>query len=119
MSEKEKTKKSPILIFRENLGDREKLKATITEGLKSSNAKVRALAAKLAFRTQEYAFVKQNVLPLLKSEKSKKVLRTLAGKIYRKDLHEKVKKLILPKKLGKKPAKAADPAAPAPAEKSA
>jgi hypothetical protein len=93
---KETNKKSPIELFREALHSTKAMEATVLEGLKSTNAKVRSLAIKMAFRTQEHAFIKKNVLGLAK-DKSKKVLRTLSNKITRDDLRKKVKSLLVPK----------------------
>lgn len=110
-------KESPLDAFRKKLGDKENLKNAIMEGLKSTNAKVRSLAVKAAFRLKDHALVKNNVLPLIKSDKSKKVLRTVSEKITRKDLAAKVKKMVAAPKAAKKddaaaPAEAAPAAAP-------
>src|SRR5438874_2964854 len=88
-----KTKKSAVDLFREKIMKKEEVQATILEGIKSTNARVRALAIKLAFKTQEHPFVKKNVLPLIAGDKSKKVLRTLAEKVTRKELKKKLKSL--------------------------
>src|SRR5206468_1335967 len=110
-------KKTPLMLFREKLINHSQLKENLLEGLKSTNAKVRSLASKVAFKTHEHDFVKKNVLPLINSEKSKKVLRTISGKITRKDLVKKVASLLAKKEVPQaKPAEAATPAA-APAEK--
>lgn len=58
---------------------------------------MRSLASKVAFKTQEYDFIKKNVLPLTNTDKSKKVLRTISGKITRKDLIKKVASLAAKK----------------------
>ena len=92
--EKKDKKPTPLDLFKKKLGNREKLKAELLEGLKSTNSKVRSLAAKLAIRSQEHAFVKEDILPLIQSDKSKKVLRTIGEKINRQDLVEKLEKLI-------------------------
>ena len=101
-------KESPLDAFRKKLGDKENLKNAIMEGLKSTNAKVRSLAVKAAFRLKDH---------LIKSDKSKKVLRTVSEKITRKDLAAKVKKMVAAPKAAKKddaaaPAEAAPAAAP-------
>ncbi len=120
MSEEAKAKKSPIDEFRAKLRATTNLGDTVVEGLKHTNAKVRSLAIKVATRSQDYPFVKKHVLPLIKSEKSKHVLRTLADKTYRKELADRVKKLVVQKVAGKKekaPEAAAPAAAPAAGDK--
>jgi hypothetical protein len=94
MAEKTETKKSPLQTFKEKLADKKQVKENILEGIKSTNAKVRSLATKIAFKTQEHDFIKKNVLPLIDSDKSKKVLRTIGEKIHREKLAEKLITLI-------------------------
>ena len=97
MADEKKTvtdvKKAPIHVFREKLRKHDALKETITEGLKSTNARVRSLATKMAFKIGDHDLIKKNVLPLINSDKSKKVLRTLSSKITRKPLIKKVQSL--------------------------
>jgi hypothetical protein len=106
---KEPAKKTAADLFREKLSNKEQVKETILEGLKSTNSRVRALAVKTAFKLQDHPFVKQHVLPLINSDKSKKVLRTLSEKVTRKELAKKVKDLLTAAK--KAPAKAEGEAA--------
>jgi hypothetical protein len=106
----EKTKKSSIELFRAKLRTTSNVQETVLEGLKHASGRVRSLALKVAVRTQDQAFVKKNLLPLIESEKSKKVLRALQGKITRKSLDKKVEAL---KKAKAATAKKADEAAPA------
>lgn len=117
MAEKDEAqKKTPVTVFREKLSDPQQIKQNISDGIKSTNAAVRALAAKAALKSQDYAFIKQHVLPLIKSEKSKKVLRTISRRMTRKDLAQKVKSMMVKKAV---PAKTADAAQPAAEEKKA
>ena len=115
MSDEKKAKgPAPIVVFREKVREQKKSAQVILEGLKSTNAKVRSLAIKLAYATQAHDFIKKNVLPLIEADKSKKVLRTLARNVTRRELMKKVKKMRVPKKAHGKAAKpAADAAAPA------
>ena len=102
-AEKE-VKVSPLQQFREKLKNREQLKAALQEGLGSTNAKVRALAARLAYKTQEQDFIKKHVMPLLTSEKTKRVYRSFAKRINRKSIEEKLKQFakVAPAKKEKK-----------------
>ena len=59
MAEEKTTKKSALSIFRETMVTKGDLAAKLAEGLKNTNAKVRALAAKSALRTQDNAFIKK------------------------------------------------------------
>ena len=93
----EKAKKTASDLFREKLQNHAQLKETIIEGVKSASGRIRSLAIKAAYKSQEHAFIKQYVLPLLNSDKSKKVLRTLSKKVTRKDLVKKVKSMLKPK----------------------
>jgi hypothetical protein len=113
----EKSAPSPLKDFKRKLMDKAALKATITEGLKDKSAKVRALAIKSAFKLKDHGFIKQNVLGLIKSDKSKKVWRALSSQVTRKDLLKKVRDGRVKKKMGAaKPAEGeAAAAAPAPA----
>ncbi len=94
---KEKTKKTPVDLFREKLQDRAQLKETVLEGIKSASGRIRSLSIKAAYKTQEHAFIKQYVLPLINSDKSKKVLRTISKKVTRTELAKKVKSMMKPK----------------------
>ncbi|MDZ4677432.1 MAG: hypothetical protein SGI74_07965 [Oligoflexia bacterium] len=107
----ETAKKSATDFFREKLSNKEQIKETVLEGLKSTNSRVRALAVKTAFKLQDHPFVKKNVMPLIQSDKSKKVLRTLSQKVTRKDLVKKMDDLIA---AAKKAAAAKKEAADAP-----
>jgi hypothetical protein len=111
---KEVPMNAALLEFRKKLMNKDALKETILDGLKNKSAKVRSLAVKTAFRLKDHDLVKKNILPLIKSDKSKKVLRTVADKITRKELTEKVRKLMAQKKAAPK-AKEEAPAAAAPA----
>lgn len=112
----EKAKPTLAMEFRKKLKNREQFKATITEGLKSANSRVRSLAIKAAFKLKDHSFVKQNVLPLITSDKSKKVLRAISQKITRRDLYKKVKASRVMKKFGgKKETAETDAGATAPA----
>ncbi len=103
------TKKAPIHAFREKLRHPDQVKESILEGLKSTNARVRSLAAKMAFKLKDKELIKKNVMPLINSDKSKKVLRTLSEKVTRKPLIKKVQSLLAKKKASaEKPA--AEPA---------
>jgi len=104
----EKAKPTIVDEFRKKLRNREQIIATVTEGLKSTNGRIRSLAVKAAFKLSDHSFIKQNVLPLIKSDKSKKVLRTLSDKITRRDLYKKVKMSKVVKKFGKKETAGAD-----------
>jgi hypothetical protein len=95
-----KVKVNALSEFRKRLQNKNELKAAVTDGLKSTNSKVRALAAKMAFKLKDHAFVKQNVLGLIKGDKSKKVLRSISGKITRRDLYKKVRASRVMKKAG-------------------
>ena len=95
-------KKTALTLFREKLRNREELKQTILDGLKSSNSKIRSLATKAAFKLGEYDIIKKNVLPLINSDKSKKVLRSVAERLTRKDLATKMKTLLAKKKAHEK-----------------
>jgi hypothetical protein len=110
-----KTEKAPTIVdeFRKKLRNKEQIKATVTEGLKHANGRIRSLAIKAAFKLRDHAFVKQHVLPLITSDKSKKVLRTLSDKVTRKELYKKVKASRVMKKFGTKKEAGADAAAPA------
>jgi len=92
--------KKLALEFRKTLRNPGQLKAAVTEGLKSKNALIRALAVKAAFKLKDHNFIKQNVLGLIKSEKSKKVLRAISGKITRRELYKKVRASRVAKKFG-------------------
>ena len=105
----ENAKPTIVDEFRKKLRDRDQIKATVTEGLKSTNSRIRSLAVKAAFKLRDHSFIKQNVLALIKSDKSKKVLRTLSDKITRRDLYKKVKASKVMKKFGKKDAPADAP----------
>jgi hypothetical protein len=106
---KPEVKKTLSSLFREKLQNREQLKETVLEGLKSTNARVRAIAIKAAFKLKDHELIKKHVLPLINSDKSKKVLRTVSEKITRKDLAAKLKAMLAQKK-----AKADAPATEAP-----
>jgi len=112
----EKPKASPLEAFRKRLADRGELVSTIQEGLKSTNAKVRALAIKWAHKTQEHDFVKKHVMSLLKDEKTKRVYRTISKKINRSTIKKKLEELT--KASPKKEAKAEAASAPAAEQKS-
>lgn len=93
MSEKDatkETKKSPLLTFKHSLIGQSNATSILTEGIKNTNAKVRSLAIKIAFRSQDAAFIKKNITPLIQSEKTKRVLRTIASKMTRKTLSKKL-----------------------------
>jgi len=109
-AETKEAKPSVIMEFRKKLRNHKELKATVTEGLKATQAKVRALAVKAAFKLKDHSFVKQNVLPLIKTDKSKKVLRAISDKITRRELYKKVKAMRVVKKLAPKKETAAAPA---------
>lgn len=93
----DKKKDNVLDLFRAKLKDPKQVKAAIAEGIKHTNGKVRSLAIKWAVRTEEHEFVKKNILPLINSDKSKKVLRTISDKIYRKELAAKLKTMIAKK----------------------
>ncbi len=101
--------------FRKKLRNREELKATVAEGLKSANSRIRSLAVKAAFKLGDHSFIKQNVLNLINSEKSKKVLRALSDRITRRELYKKVRASKVVKVFGKKKPTGGD-AAVAPSE---
>lgn len=103
---KEETKKSPLATFREKLADKAALQANIEEGLKHTNAKVRAFAAKLAVKTQDSKFVKKNVMPLVKSEKTKRVLGRIQKKFDRSDIKKRIEEIAKMKPAAKKEAAA-------------
>jgi hypothetical protein len=109
-----KVKVNALSEFRKRLRNKDDFKTALTDGLKSTNAKVRALAAKTAFKLKDHGFVKQNVLGLIKGDKSKKVLRSISGKITRRELYKKVRASRVMKKVGSKPTEEAAPAAAAP-----
>lgn len=113
MADKKEETKSALQTFKETLHTKKNVADIILEGIKSKDARVRSLAAKVAFKTQKYDFIKKNVLPLMNSDKSKKVLRTIGNKITRKDLNTKLEGLIKKKVAGGKKA-AAKPAEEAP-----
>jgi len=116
--EKAETKPSLVMEFRKKLQNREQLKATVLEGLKSTDARVRSLAVKAAFKLKDHSLIKANVLSLINGDKSKKVLRAISAKITRRDLYKKVKASRVMKKLGgKKDDTAAEGGAPAEAPK--
>lgn len=107
-----KVKTTALSEFRKRLQNKDELKAAVIEGLKSTNAKVRALAAKMAFKLKDHGFIKQNILGLIKSEKSKKVLRSISQKITRRELYKKVKaSQVMKKAAATKPADEAAPEA--------
>ena len=107
---KEATKPSPSREFKKQLLNSKDLQKTILEGLKSTSGRIRSLAVKTAFKSQEHPFIKQNVIPLIKLEKSKKVLRTLSEKMTRKELAKKVESLLAAKKTTEKTAANPEPA---------
>jgi hypothetical protein len=112
--EKKEAPSTPVNDFRLKLKDVAKLQETVLEGLKSKNGKIRALAAKAAFKLKDHAFVKKNILPLIASDKSTKVLKAIEDKIRRSTLGETLEKLY--KANTPKAKKAAEEAAaPAPA----
>ncbi|MCC6276807.1 MAG: hypothetical protein IT289_02700 [Oligoflexia bacterium] len=111
--EKKEETKSPVQEFRLRLKDIKKLKETVLEGLGAKNGKIRALAAKAAFKLKDHAFVKKNVLPLIESEKSTKVLKAIGDKIKRDKLFKNLEKLYSAKPKAKK-AEAAEGSAEAP-----
>src|SRR4051812_15843796 len=112
MAEEKTAKKSALSTFRESMAAKGDLTAKLTEGLKSTNAKVRALAAKSALRSQENSFIKKSVLPLIATDKSKKVLRVISKRITRKPLLAKLEALATKKPAGKKEAGAGAEEAP-------
>jgi len=115
---KVETKKTAIHTFREKLKNHDQLKETILEGLKSTNSRVRSLASKIAFKLRDKEIIKKNVMPLIHSDKSKKVLRTISSKVTRKALAKRVLSMLAKKKTtGEKPAEAPAAAAAAPAPK--
>jgi hypothetical protein len=93
-----KAKPSLAMEFKKLLRNKDTLVASVTQGLQSKNAKVRSLAIKAAFKLKDQAFLKKNILPLISSEKSKKVLRTLSDKITRRELVKKVRAIHIAKK---------------------
>lgn len=99
---KEEGKESAAQTFRKELKVAEKAVENITNGLKSASGRVRALAVKHAFKTQKHDFIKKHILPLMETEKSKKVLRTIGEKLTRKSLNEKLKTMTVKKVAGKK-----------------
>jgi hypothetical protein len=99
--QKEAAKPTPSDEFRKSLKNKDAFKATITEGLKHKSGKIRSLAVKAAFKLKDHGFIKQNILSLIKSDKSKKVLRAISGKITRRDLVKKVKAARVKKTAGK------------------
>jgi hypothetical protein len=107
MAEEKVVKPSLVSTFRLKIQTPSESKEAILEGLKSTNAKIRAAAIKFAFKLKDHEIIKKNVLPLLAAEKSKKVLRAVAGKITRKDLDAKVHSLLAKKVAKDAPAKAA------------
>ena len=71
----ENAKPTIVDEFRKKLRNREQIKATVTEGLKSTNSRIRSLSVKAGFKLRDHGFIKQNVLALIKSDKSKKVAK--------------------------------------------
>ncbi len=116
--EVKKEDKKPTIVdeFRKKLRNKEEIKATVTEGLKHANGRIRSLAIKAAFKLRDNAFIKQNVLPLINSDKSKKVLRTLSDKVTRRELYKKVRASRVMKRFGPKKEAGADAEAPAATE---
>ncbi len=112
MSEKKETKKSALEEFKTKILDKEKLKQHLADGIKSTNAKVRSLATKIGLKTQEHEFVKTHIMPLLKADKSKKVLRTISKQITRKDLIKKLEDLLAKKPSTKEQTAEVPPATP-------
>ncbi len=90
MAEEKVAKKTALSTFRKSMVAKGDMSSKLTEGLKSTNAKVRAQAAKNALRSQDNAFIKKSVLPLIAVDKSKKVLRVISKRITRKSLIEKI-----------------------------
>jgi hypothetical protein len=109
--EKKETKKTAVDLFRAQLRNKDQMKATILEGLKSTNARVRSLAIKAAFKLKDNEIVKKNVMPLINNDKSKKVLRSMADKMNRKTLTKKLASWVAPQP--KKKAEGEAAAAPA------
>lgn len=107
--------KNVVNEFREKFRGGDQIVKSIQEGLKHSNAKVRALAAKAALRTQDHGFLKSNVFPLLEQENNKRVLRAVVGKIYRKSWAQKLEQIIAARP---KAEKKVAPAEEVPAEES-
>ena len=88
--ETKEVKPSPLSNFRAKLSNKEALSATLQEGLVSTNAKVRAMASKVAYKTQNHEFVKKHVLPLMKKEKTKRVIQVISEQVTRKELFKKL-----------------------------
>ena len=95
--EKKVVKPRAVDAFRAKLRNKEQAQATVLEGLASTNSKVRSLASKMAFKLKDHEFIKKNVMPLVSSDKSKKVLRSISDKITRKSLLKKVQGLLAKK----------------------
>lgn len=121
MSEKavsKETKPAPLAAFKQGLAAKQtSLTNALADGIKNTNAKVRSLAIKIAVRTQDAAFIKKNITNIIPTEKSKKVLRTIAKTITRKPLIKKLAELQVKKAPEAKAEKKAEAAAPAEAPK--
>jgi hypothetical protein len=100
MAEK-KEKSNPVAEFRAKIAGKSDL-ATLSEGIKSTNAKVRALSAKLIIRLGDKSAIKTLVMPLAKTDKTKKVLRAIDKKVKRKELRTKVEGMLVKKAAGGK-----------------
>ena len=107
---KEPKKKTAVDLFREQLRNKDQMKATVLDGLKSTNARVRSLAIKAAFKLKDHEIVKKNVMPLINNDKSKKVLRAMADKMTRKNLSKKLASWVAPQPNKKAEGEAAAPA---------
>lgn len=92
--EKKEAKPTPLSIFRAKVREAGINESTLVEGLKSTNAKVRAYATKLAVRSQEFPFVKKNIMPLIKTEKTKRVLASLSKHVTREELTKRVSDIV-------------------------